>query len=204
MFVYVEYISRRPNVALADFRAIAIRSQGGWAEQYGPDKLLLNVGRTWRVGPEPEYLAVWCSCDAGIERLADWERAFGSGEADSFEKPMELAARLDRAGCYEPLLDPSAHRGGRYYAEYFDFVGDSTRAEVADYFRARRASNQLELPVLIDRIGKLGPDPRGVAFWVLSSYADLDRLAREVDEEPGAPIRLVTSALYAELGEEVL
>jgi hypothetical protein len=204
VFVYVEYISRRPNVALADFRAIARRSQGGWAEQYERDKLLLNVGRTWRVGPEPEYVAVWCSYDAGIERLADWERAFGSGDADSLEKPMELAARLDRAGCYEPLLEPSAHRGGRYYAEYFDFADGTTREEIADYFDARRERSELKLPVLIDRIGKLGPDPRGLAFWVLSSYADLDRLAREVDEEPGAPIRLVTSALYAELGEEVL
>jgi hypothetical protein len=204
VLVYVEYISRRPNVSLAHFQAIAQRSQGGWAEQYETDQLLLNLGRTWRVGPEPEYVAVWCSPEAGIERLTYWERAFGSGEADVLEKPMEVAARLDRAGCYEPLLEPSAHKGGRYYAEYFDFATGANREDVARYFHARRERNGLALPVVIDRIGKLGPDPRGLAFWVLSSYSDLDDLAREVDAEPGAPIRLVTAALYAELGEEVL
>ncbi len=204
MLIYIEYISRRPNVSLAHFHSIASRSQGGWADSYAADQLLLNIGRTWRLGPEPEYVAVWYTPGAQLERLNDWERAFGSGEADSLEKPMELAARLDRAGCYDPLLEPTAHSGGRYYGEYFDFAAGASRADVTAYFRSRQERCGLELPVLVDRIGTLGPDPRGVAFWALQSYGDLNTLAREVADDPEAPIALVTSALYAELGEEVL
>jgi hypothetical protein len=204
VFVYIEYISRRPSASLDHFRSIAGRSQGGWAESYSADRLLLNVGRTWRIGPEPEYLAAWYTPDSGLERLGDWERAFASGEADVLEKPMELAARLDRAGCYDPLLEPTAHQGGRYYAEYFDFAPHATREAVVEWFTRRRDRHGLTLPLLLDRIGTLGPDPRGLAFWALGSYADLEPLARELTGDEAAPIRVVTSALYAELGEEVL
>jgi hypothetical protein len=117
---------------------------------------------------------------------------------------MELAARLDRAGCYDPPLEPSAHSGGRYYGEYFDFAPGAERSDVTEYFRARRARSGLELPLVADRIGTLGPDPRGVAFWALQSYGDLNTLAREVAEDSASPIGLVASGLYAELGDEVL
>lgn len=202
--IYIEYISRRPGVALDHFHAIANRSQGGWAESYAEDRLLLNLGRTWRIGREPEYLAVWYTPDAGLERIGDWEKAFSSGEADSLEKPMEVAARLDVAGCYDPLIEPSAHEGGRYYVEFFDFRAGATRDDVRSYFLDRQASGHLQLPVLVDRIGKLGPDPRGVAVWVLSSYRDLEVAAREVDADEDAPVGLVSASLYAQLGAEVL
>jgi hypothetical protein len=111
VLVHVEYISRRPQVSLAHFHAIAGEAQGGWAGANADDRLILNLGRTWRVGPEPEYLAVWFSPAAGLERLGGWEQAFSSGMADRFEKPMELAARIDEARCYEPLLtsEPRLH-----------------------------------------------------------------------------------------------
>jgi hypothetical protein len=204
MLVYIEYISRRPGIALEHFHAVATLGQTGWADQYGQDRLLLHLGRTWRIGPEPEYLAVWLTPDSGTDRLGDWERVFASGEADTFEKPTEVVARLDRAGCYKPLLPASAHRGGRYYVEYFDvnpgFSGDDARR----FFEERRASNGLELPVLVDRIGTLGPDPRGLAFWVLPDYGVLESVAREVESAAEAPISVVTSGVYAELGQEVL
>jgi hypothetical protein len=203
MLVYIEYISRRPSVALSQFHAIARLGQDGWANQYGADSLLLHLGRTWRIGPEPEYLAVWCTPESGTDRLDDWERAFASGEADAFEKPMEVAARLDAAGCYQPLLPPKAHRGGRYYVEFFERAEGASAEQAATFYEARRERNGLELPVLVERIGKLGPDPGGLAFWVLPSYGRLESLARECDEVPG-PIRLVKAGLYAEIGQEVL
>ena len=51
--------------------------------------------------------------------------------------------------------------------------------------RAERHS-ELELNLLCDRIGQLGPDPRGLAFWGAPSYAALDEIARELDgvEQP--------------------
>ena len=68
--------------------------------------------------------------------------------------------------------------------------------------RAARHS-ELVLNLLIDRVGGLGPDPRGLAFWGSPSYGALDAIARELD---GAeqPIRLVTAGLYNDFGAETL
>ena len=54
MAVYIEYISRRPGVPLQSFHAIAGPGQAKWAAEYGVDRLILNIGRTWRLGAEPE------------------------------------------------------------------------------------------------------------------------------------------------------
>lgn len=61
----------------------------------------------------------------------------------------------------------------------------------------------LELNLLVDRIGKLGPEPRCLAFWSASSYGDLEAVARELDSVD-QPARLVEAGLYADLGEEIL
>lgn len=180
------------------------RGQQGWAHEYGDDRLILNLGRTWRTGPEPEYLAVWHTPEHGLERVAEWERIFSSGEADSIEKPFELAARIDRAGFYEALLEPVAGGGGPYYAEYFDHAPGVTRDDVRGLFADRQSRHgDLVLNLLIDRIGQLGPEPRGLAFWTLPSYGALDGVARDLDGMQ-APIRLVTAGLYHDLGREIL
>jgi hypothetical protein len=202
--IYIEFISRRPGVALEAFHAVAGGGQEGWAGDYDADVAVLNLGRTWRMGLEPEYLTAWYSPSAGLERLDEWERIFKAGDAARFEEPFRLAARIDRAGIYEPLLDPVAGTLGRYYAEFFDVAAGATRDDVRALYeeRAKRHS-ELELNLLIDRVGALGPDPRGLAFWGAPSYAALDAIARELD---GAdhPIRLVTAALYNDFGAETL
>ncbi|MDP9257355.1 MAG: hypothetical protein M3Q31_12455 [Actinomycetota bacterium] len=202
--IYIEYISRRPGVALEAFHAVAGGGQEGWAGDYDADVAVLNLGRTWRMGPEPEYLTAWYSPSAGLERLDEWERIFKSGDAARFEEPFRLAARIDRAGVYEPLLEPVVGSAGRYYAEFFDVAPGVTRDEVRAAYEARAGRHsQLELNLLCDRVGALGPDPRGLAFWGAPSYAALDGIARELD---GAerPIRLVTAALYNDFGAETL
>jgi hypothetical protein len=65
--IYIEFISRRPGVALEAFHAVAGGGQTGWAGDYDDDVPLLNLGRTWRMGPEPEYLTAWYSPSAGLE-----------------------------------------------------------------------------------------------------------------------------------------
>jgi hypothetical protein len=194
VLVYIEYISRRPGVSLEAFHEVAGRGQTGWAGEYGDDELVLNVGRTWRLGPEPEYFAAWYNRAAGLERIGDWERIFTSGEASAFEEPFKLAARIDKAGCYEPLVEPVPGKGGPYYVEYVDFAPGATRQDVADFYGGRRSSHpDLELNLLVDRIGVLGPDPRALAAW---------RIAREL--EAAAPVALVTAGVYANLGREIL
>lgn len=202
MFVYVEFISRRPGVSLQHFHSIAGAGQNGWAADYGEDELILNLGRTWRLGPEPEYLAVWLNRSAGLERLGGWEHVFRSGAADAFEVPMEVAARLDRAGCYQTLREPVPGKRGPYYAEFFHPVNRASKEDVAAYFDARAADHpSLQLHMLAVRIGHLAPYA-GIAFWGLPDYGGLEGIA----DGPGddAPIALDEAGVYANLGEEIL
>jgi len=204
MSVYIEYISRRSGVPLNGFHAIAGPGQGRWAGQYPEDRLILNIGRTWRLGPEPEYLAVWHTPGKGVERLGEWEEIFGSGEASHIEDPFDAVGRIDVAGFYEPFLDPVRGSGPVYYAEYFDWAADATVGGVRSFFEKRRSAHSgLVLNLAADRIGKLGPDPRGVAFWQLQSYRELGPVARELDG-PGSPIVLVRAGVYADIGQEIL
>jgi hypothetical protein len=202
--IYIEYISRRPGIPLEAFHAVAGPGQARWAAAYDDDRLILNVGRTWRLGAEPEYLCVWHTPGKGANRLGDWAAIFASGEADLIERPFTAVGRIDVAGFYEPLLEPIAGNGSVYYAEYFDVAPGASRDDVTASFRARAAQRpERVLNLAADRIGKLGPDPRGIAVWQLPSFDDLDAIAVELDGAE-APIRLVRAGLYADIGEEVL
>jgi hypothetical protein len=204
MLVYIEYISRLPGVSLEAFHFAAGRGQHGWSGEYADDQLVLNIARTFRTGPEPGYLAVWYTAGAGLERIGAWERIFRSGEADHFEEPFRLAARIESAGCYEPLLEPVPQRGRLYYGEYLDFAPGASRDAVRSFFERRRERDDgLELNLLVDRIGRLGPEPRCLAVWSTDSYGDLDTIARELDTV-AEPVRLVVAGLYRDLGEETL
>ena len=202
--IYIEYITRRAGVSREAFHAVAGRGQAGWAKGYAEDQLILNLGRTWRVGPEPEYVSVWYNENKGLERLGEWEAIFASGEAASFEDAFFLVARIDRAGCYEPLLPPIAGGGGPYYAEFFDIPHGTTREEVRAFFDGRKQSRGgLTLNLVADRIGGLGPEPRGVAFWSLPSYAALATVAHDLTDV-ASPVRISQAAVYADLGHEIL
>jgi hypothetical protein len=204
LLVYIEYISRRPGISIEAFRYAAGRGQGGWAGEYADDALLLNLGRTFRLGPEPEYVAVWYVAGGGLERIGEWERIFASGEADDFEETFRLAARIDAAGCYEPLLEPVQGRDGLYYGEYLDFAPGATREHVASFFSERLDRHgDLTLNLLCDRIGGLGPDPRCLAVWTVPGWNALDHVVRDL-EGVEAPVRLVQGALYRDLGAETL
>lgn len=204
MAIYIEYISRRPGVPLDAFHAVAGAGQAAWSAEHGDDRLILNIGRTWRLGSEPEYIAVWHTPGKGADRLGDWATIFASGEADHLELPFTAVGRIDVAGFYEALLEPVAGSGPLYYGEFFDIATGASREDVATFFRGRAKSHSRRaLNLAADRIGKLGPDPRGVAFWQLPSYEDLDAVAVELDGME-APIRLVRAGLYADIGREVL
>jgi hypothetical protein len=199
--IYIEFASRRQGVSLRQFHNVVGGAVSGWGAG-GADVPLLNMARTWRIGPEPEYVCIWYSPGQGLEQIDEWERLFLSGAVDELNEPYRLAARLDRGGCYEPLLEPLRSSRGRYYGEWLDFEPGTGREDVRAFFETRRARHpDLELSLLIDRIGKLGPDPRGLAVWGLPSWGSLDGICRELDD-PDAPIRLVTASCYADLGKE--
>lgn len=203
MLVYIEYISRLLGVSLEAFHEVSGRGQTGWAGEYADDQLVLNLGRTWRIGPEPEYMAVWYNASAGLERLTEWERVFTSGEASHFEEPFKLAARIDAAGCYEPLFEPIPGEGGPYYAEFFETASEASADSVRSQFDERRGQTGFVLNLLVERIGHLGPNPPGLAVWSLPSYEGLASIARGLDGVH-EPVSLVDAALYADLGSEIL
>jgi hypothetical protein len=178
--------------------------QGGWGDDYQDDVTLLGVGRSWRMGPEPEYMHIWYTPKEGLGRIDFWEETFRSGDADAYEEPFRLAARIDRAGCYDALLEPQRGTSGRYYGEHFDLAPGATREDVVRQYEQRRdAHPDLPLVVVLDRIGKLGPDPRGLAVWGLPSWGHLEEIARELDGDDG-PTRLVQASLWADVGQEQL
>jgi hypothetical protein len=201
--VYIEYISRLPGVSLEQFH-FAAGLQDSWSEEHGEDVLVLNMGRTFRTGPEHgRYVAAWYTEDAGLERVGVWEGIFERGEADQLEETFKLGAQIDAAGCYEPLLDPVRRRGGLYLAEFVDFAPDATRDDVRAFYEKRRERSGVELNLLCDRIGTLGPDPRALAVWNVGDWAALDLVARELDGVD-SPVRAVAGGLYRDLGRETL
>ena len=200
--VYIEYISRRAGVDLASFHADATAGQEGWHDDYGEDRLILSAGRTWRLGPEPEYMAVWHTPDAGFERIDAWDRIFRSGDAETSEQPFFQVARIDVAGCYQPLLEPVQARHGTYYGEFFRATAD---LDTIGAFYAERAQGhpQCVLNLLLHRIGKLAPEPGGLAVWTLPDFSALAEIAAELDGVQ-QPVELVNAGTYADLGREIL
>lgn len=201
--IYVEYISRRPGVELAEFHAAVKQGQEGWDASYAEDRLILNVGRTWRLGPEPEYLGVWYSPGAGFERLDEWDRIFRAGHAEHHERVFRRVARIDAAGCYRALREPSPAPAGHraYYAEFFRAAG-SLEAVAAHYGARAERHPTFRLVLAAHRIGRLGPEPGGLAVWALPDFAALAEIAEEV--EAGAPYQVVVAGTYADVGEEIV
>jgi hypothetical protein len=187
---------------LPEFHAAMTQGQEGWDATYTEDQLLWSAGRTWRLGPEPEYLGVWYSPGFGFERIDDWDRIFRSGHADVHENKVRRAARLDAAGCYDALRDPVRMQGGTYYAEFFRPTGD--QAAIRQFFDERLERHpRFSLGLLALRIGRLAPEPGGLAVWTIPSFASLAEIARELDDRR-EPIELVTAGNYADIGQEIL
>lgn len=200
--IYIEYVSRRAGVDIRDFHAGLLKGQAGWGESYQEDQLVWSAGRTWRMGPEPEYVVAWYSPRQGLERIDAWDRVFRSGEVDPFEAPARRVSRIDAAGCYEPLLEPVAARGGTYYAEYFRARGELPPVRSFYEQRAQRHP-RFTLNLLVHRIGRLGPEPGGLAVWTVPNFASLAEIVEELGAARG-PIEVTAAGTYADIGQEIL
>jgi hypothetical protein len=205
--IYVEYLSRLPGVELAEFHRAVAQGQEGWGSSYQEDRLVWHAGRTWRMGPEPEYVAVWHTPDAGFDRIDAWDRIFRAGGAERHERVFRRVARIEAAGCYRALREPLGGAGGSqpvrsYYVELFRATGDLEAVAGLYEERARRHA-RLSLHLLIHRIGRLGPEPGGLAVWTLPDFASLSEIAAELDGV-SAPLELAAAGTYADVGEEIL
>jgi len=204
MMVYVEYISRLPGIDLVDFQTTIKMVQQGWESSFSEDQLILNVARTWRLGPEPEYFTVWFSPNSTFDRLDCWERTFRARKSDSYGygSPLRRVARMDYAGCYEPMLTPIRAKTGIYYVEMFRPIKASTA--IRRFFEERAPNHRgFTLNLLVRRLGRLAPDPGGLAVWTLPNFAALGEIAEEL-EGVNEPVELVRSGVYVDVGEEVV
>jgi hypothetical protein len=102
------------------------------------------------------------------------------------------------------LFETIPGAGPIYYAEYFDWSDGADLVAVTAHFAERRDRySEAVLNLAADRIGLLGPDPRGIAFWQVPDYAVLESIARE-PAGGRSPIRPVRAGVYAEIGQEIL
>jgi hypothetical protein len=111
------------------------------------------------------------------------------------------------AGCYRarrvgggaPAAAPPVRS---YYLELFQATGDLDAVARLYEQRAERHA-RARLHLLLHRIGRLGPEPGGLAVWALPSFAALGDVAEELDGV-AEPLRLVAAGTYADVGEEIL
>ena len=104
--------------------------------------------------------------------------------------------------CWIRCASGAKSRSGIYYAEFFEPVGSDD--EIRALYSKRAASHpNLTLALCIVRIGKLAPDPGGLAVWTLPSYGALAAIARDLDDI-SEPVRLTTAGVYNDVGREIL
>src|SRR5689334_2525060 len=97
--IYLEYIDRDRFVPIEVFRFLA--DQGAsWAEGH-IDQMVLQLGRTMRVGPTPSWLAFWRIPTA--DRLDAWEAYFSSdaSRTDRRGNAVHRSIHIQRAGLYD-------------------------------------------------------------------------------------------------------
>jgi predicted ester cyclase len=189
--VYAEFFRRLPGVSLDDFHRIATSGFAQWSRLYPQDELIANVGRTWRMGPYAYFLAWRCR---GMERWDEWNTIFGSGDVDDIENPILDVMTTDAAGFYRELVPSSPAVGASaYYLETF-----APWSGAAEAYRRRAQQHGAELVMLVERVGRLAPEPGGIALFALDALSDAARLQADV------PPAVVDVGLYAPTGSEIL
>jgi hypothetical protein len=199
--IYLEFIDRDRFVPIEVFRYLA--DQGAsWAEGQ-VDQMILQLGRTLRLGPTPGYLAFWRI--PAITRADAWETYFSSDAAFRNRRgsAMHRAIHIQRAGLYDELVAEPVSGDGYWYVEYFDAPPDLDDGAVATPFLARRHTHpEARLCLVLRRLGLLGPDPAHLAVWAFPSYDAMEQIVR------AAPltreVQIKTAGIYRRLGDETI
>jgi hypothetical protein len=199
--LYVEFIDRDRFVPIEVFRYLA--DQGAsWAEGQ-VDQMILQLGRTLRLGPMPSYLAFWRI--PTITRVDAWEAYFSSDAA--FRNPrgsaMHRAIHIQRAGLYDELVADPVSSDGYWYVEYFDTDPEMNNDSIVTSFVARRKAHpQARLCLVLRRIGFLGPDPAHLAVWAFPSYELVEETVRTAPLT--REVQIKTAGIYRRLGDETM
>jgi hypothetical protein len=197
--IYVEFIERDRWMPIEIFRLLA-NQEASWAEG-AVDRMVLQLGRTFRLGPRPSYLCLWDI--PNIDRLDAWEEYFHSAAAlqNLRSQAMHRAINIDRAGLYDTLHQGKPLTAPMYLVEYCQPATEAN-AEIREAFEDRAARHgQLRLLLLLRRVGHLGPEPALMSIWGAPSYRAAEPLLRAPSPSNA---RVVDVGIYRTLGDETL
>lgn len=197
--IYLEFIERDRWVPIEVFRHNG-NQQSNWSEG-SVDRMILQLGRTMRLGPRPSYLCFWDIPD--IARLDAWEEYFHSPAAGRNPRSLAMhrSINIDRAGLYDVLEARDPIEAPLYVVEYCE-AADADDAALRAGFAERARSHTGATPLrLLRRLGGLGPDPTVLAVWGAASYVAAEPLLRAPWP---APTRLMDVGVYRPFGEEIL
>jgi len=194
--IFAEYIEHDRAMPFQIFRKLGHQDWTGEG-----DKMIANLGRTQRLSGEPFYMCWWEI--NGFERLDEWEAHFRTPEGRLYtaETAVSRAMHFTRNGLYDALIGNGPVPQGLHLIEFFDGA-DASNEAIRAYFESR-AQKALpgKLTYLINRIGRLAPDPGGMALWTFADYVSAEAFIR-TKSMPGAA-RIVSAGLYRNFGEEI-
>jgi hypothetical protein len=204
--IYLEFIERDRFVPVELFRYMG--NQDAIWVQKETDRLLLQLGRTFRFGPMPSYLAFWQI--ATMDRIDVWQEYFTSDAAFRNHRSvaMHRAVHVQRAGLYDELVVELTDSRARdqdlnWYIEYFDAPAAQSDAAIRGAFNQRAAEfRDVKLELLLRRVGMLGPEPAHLAVWSSAKFENFEHLIRSAPAASGAQIKV--AGLYRHLGNETV
>lgn len=193
--IYIEFIEREAGTPVEVFRHLG-NQQSAWSE-VGTDRMLLQLGRTLRLGPRPSYLCLWEIPDIG--RLDAWEEYFHSSAAakNRRSQAMHRAISIQRAGLYDVLWRADTLDAPLYLILYCEPGGATNEALIDGYLRTKGITQLL----LLRRVGKAGPNPPVLAIWGGPTYVALEPLVRNGDRQAWSAVDL---GIYRPFGAEIL
>lgn len=98
---YVEYFTRAQAVGVAEFHERVKAFYEGWTEAHPEDEIVLLVGRSWRLGPRPEYMCVWKMRD--FARFDEWQKELEAYLAEHPHETEQPFMVIESAGIFEDL-----------------------------------------------------------------------------------------------------
>jgi hypothetical protein len=190
--IYIEFIERDRFMPIEIFRHLA-RQSSDWGDG-GVDKLVLQIGRTLRLGSTPSYLVFWEINDIG--RLDEWEAYFGSTQAltNRRSQAMHRAMHIQRAGLYDTLFASKSTGYPLYYLEFYREFDDGRQDDLPPGF------NREGLVFILRRVGWLGPEAKAISVWGCNSYQAVETLSRR-SFKGTVPM---DAGVYKDMGTETL